>query len=61
VEFHKYSTGNFVTRHKIIEKSHINVINDLLNRHGSDETIKAQKTKNSILKPVDKNKFIIVD
>jgi len=38
VEFYKYSTGNFVTRHKIIDKPHINVINDLLNPHGSDET-----------------------
>jgi hypothetical protein len=45
VELHKYSTGNFVTRHKIIDKPHINVINDLLNPHGSDETIKAQKNK----------------
>jgi len=45
VELHKYSTGNFVTRHKIIDKPHINVINDLLNPHGSDETIKAKKQK----------------
>ena len=61
MELHKYSTRNFVTRHKIIDKPHINVINDLLNPHDSDETIKAQKTKNSILKTVDKNKFMIVD